>query len=513
MGAMALFFTPSAYAGDIEGGAAGANSAGRSCLAGENVIEASSLSDEDYQSLTQPYHGSQGQTQVVSDMLFISYRPGTTLEQKEDLCERWGFVFYVEDPETNWALVSYGLDMTVQDAVAQMLEEPIVADVEPNYLMELALVPNDPYMQIKPVPWQFQYYWYKVRALDAWERTTGYYGTPSIIMDVGFDRPVDAYGHRRAHHEDFADYYMAKFGGGGVSCVTWKKKKVWGGYKWYVDCRFGPDYGDWRCPNFRPDCWPWPEGIYQHGTAVTGIFSADTNNGKGIAGGTWHATIIEVRLSPVNLAGGIDTGSVWLSLLQIRANYGDFINTVNMSFAGTDSTISQALRDALDYLQNARYAVVVAAAGNQATDQPRYPAAHPFVLSVGALTPKAPYHDPSTNDCRASFSNYGSWVRSSAYGTDLVTTDVAYPCSDLTTCEAKSHPYALFAGTSGAAPMVAALSHLVKYHLNSWTNPERVKRAIVNTSRPYPGSTDCPVPPPLPRGRIDYNDALLYDGP
>ena len=74
--------------------------------------------------------------------------------------------------------------------------------------------------------------------------------------------------------------------------------------------------------------------------------------------------------------------------------------------------------------------LIVAAAGNEATTRPHYPAAFSSVLSVGALdgtkdSDLSPWSSPSKTAPVADFSNRGSTVDAHALGVSLPTTTVS----------------------------------------------------------------------------------------
>ena len=77
---------------------------------------------------------------------------------------------------------------------------------------------------------------------------------------------------------------------------------------------------------------------------------------------------------------------------------------------------SQLVSDAVEYA-TAHGALVIAAAGNENTNQPMYPGAYEGVIAVAAT---------NTTDTRASFSNFGSWVDISAPGVGIYSTMPTY---------------------------------------------------------------------------------------
>ena len=136
--------------------------------------------------------------------------------------------------------------------------------------------------------------------------------------------------------------------------------------------------------------------------------------------------------------------SIALELLQTTAP------VVNLSLGGyTDDDLAPpALEAVLEHLWPER--VVVAAAGNNASPRPFWPAAFKHVVAVGALDTRDPQ-----NILVADFSNYGSWVDVWAPGVDLASTYVQghWLTSDE---DVTFDQWAAWSGTSFAAPLVAA---------------------------------------------------------
>jgi subtilisin family serine protease len=91
-------------------------------------------------------------------------------------------------------------------------------------------------------------------------------------------------------------------------------------------------------------------------------------------------------------------------------------------------------------------ALLVAAAGNNGSTRPAFPAALPGVVAVGALGGSG----------RAPFSNYGSWVDACAPAVDVVSTFFTDFDEEVQGSRRCYRGWATWSGTSFAAPKVAA---------------------------------------------------------
>ena len=125
-----------------------------------------------------------------------------------------------------------------------------------------------------------------------------------------------------------------------------------------------------------------------HGTHVTGILGAATDNGLDVAGVTWECPIMPVRALGVGGGSSFDIGEAVRYAAGIANVSGELPDTpatvINMSIATTagsppSSLMGNAIAEAV-----AKGIVVVVAAGNDGSSLPAYPAAFPVSISVAA---------------------------------------------------------------------------------------------------------------------------------
>ncbi|KGT72801.1 peptidase S8, partial [Bradyrhizobium japonicum] len=169
-----------------------------------------------------------------------------------------------------------------------------------------------------------------------------------------------------------------------------------------------------------------------HGTHVSGVIAARTNNKNGVAGMSWNSKLMPVKAIGADGSGtafDIAQGIVWAT------DHGADVINLSVGNYTSSAELKNACRYAFDH-----NVVLVAATGNDNTDQPGYPAAYSEVMGIGAI---------DHNKHRADFSNYGNYVDVVAPGVDIAST---YIYSD----------YAALSGTSMACPHVAALASLIR---------------------------------------------------
>ena len=211
----------------------------------------------------------------------------------------------------------------------------------------------------------------------------------------------------------------------------------------YVDDIIGWDFsdapslnglGDWK----TRDNQPYDET--GHGTQVSGIIAAETDNGIGIAGITPNCRIMTLRAG-FRIGGGsfLQNDDVAAAIVYAADNGADVIN---LSLGDTVNAF--LIRDAIEYAYN-RGCLLIAAAGNSSDPYSLYPAALPNVISVAALD----------RDLQLGGSNFGSSVDIAAPGEDILTTDLI---ADGISGE---EGYGYKSGTSMAAAHVSGVSALL----------------------------------------------------
>jgi subtilisin family serine protease len=173
-----------------------------------------------------------------------------------------------------------------------------------------------------------------------------------------------------------------------------------------------------------------------HGTHVSGIASARTNNAVGVAGtapGSRIAMCKALNAAGVGWQADIDACMGWLK------NQG--VAVISMSLGGGKSSSEQtAVRNIWD---NGNGTLMVAAAGNDGNSTVSYPAGYAEVVSVASTT---------NTDAHSSFSNTNSDVEVAAPGSSIFSTYVIGPL----------HTYATASGTSMATPHAGGVAAMIK---------------------------------------------------
>jgi serine protease len=259
-------------------------------------------------------------------------------------------------------------------AVKQLRRQSGIAEASPNYILQEQRVPNDT---------NYRYQWNHplIKLPQAWDTTVG---DPSVIVaviDSGvlLDHP-DLQGNLIQGYDFIKDITISLDGDGIDSDPTDPGSEL------NRDSPF-------------------------HGTHVAGTVAASTDNNKGVAGVAWLTKIMPLRVTGKGGSGydyDIAQGIRYAAGLpnDSRTLPAQRADIINLSLGGPQ--ISRGFQQLMNKVRAAGV-IVVAAAGNEDSDIPSYPAALDGVVSVSAI---------SINKRRASYSNFGPSIDVAAPGGD-----------------------------------------------------------------------------------------------
>jgi hypothetical protein len=207
-----------------------------------------------------------------------------------------------------------------------------------------------------------------------------------------------------------------------------------------------------------------------HGTLMAGVVRAVARNGFGIAGVAPAAQVIAVPVCTPAGAAASDECRLYDVLRGLDVAWSSGATILNLSLVGPDNPLLERAVTRLERLG----ALVVAAAGNEGTREPRYPAAYASVIGVGAV---------GVDDKIFARGNLGASAEILAPGVEVLST-------------VPGDAFAFGDGTSLAAAHVSgALALLV----SASADPAAARTALFRAAdEARPASADATLPPPLP---------------
>jgi subtilisin family serine protease len=263
-------------------------------------------------------------------------------------------------------------------AIAALRREAGVRSVEIDPPVHAAaVVPDDPW-------WKFESGLSAAGVDQAWATTTGSPGVTIAVLDTGVTPTADLTG------------------------------RVLGGYD-FVNSDSDPSDDD---------------TTNHHGTMVATLAAGRGDDGIGMAGVCWSCLVLPVKV--LDSSGGGSLSTVAQGIVY-AVDHG--AKVVNMSLSGPDD--ADVIDQAVAYA-TAHGVMVLAAAGNDGTTAPAYPAASPGVIAVGGT---------DSTDVIDANSNRGPWV------------DVTAPF-----CNVGGSGSTLFSfcGTSSSTPVVSGVAALMR---------------------------------------------------
>ena len=393
----------------------------------------------------------------------------------------------------------------LQQALDRLSADPSVEYAVPDRRRKPHLVPSDSL---------FAQQWYlqaaqpsAIRASTAWDTTTGSAGTVIAVLDTGVRFNHPDLGHAEQAGKLLAGYDFIA----GESATSFLVANDGDGRD--AD---PSDPGDWvssaDLQNAQFAGCDQSDSSW-HGTRVAGIIGAATNNGIGIAGISWNAWILPVRV--LGKCGGFDSdilaGMRWAAGLSVGGvpDNPHPANIINMSL-GADGPCSQAYQDVITELAG-RGVTVFVSAGNDGTFVDS-PANCSGVMAVTGLRQVG---------SKVGFSSLGLDAGIGAPAGNCINTGVGQPClfSIITTTDQGTTVPAgptytdqinFNVGTSFSAPIVAGAAGLM-HAVNARLPPALVIARLKQSATPFPLTSDSVPAPPVCHVPVSSSDVQLAE--
>ncbi|WP_299425677.1 S8 family peptidase [uncultured Meiothermus sp.] len=366
----------------------------------------------------------------------------------------------------------YKASLDAQGTLAAIADLAARADVEyahPNYRFYPARTPNDPL-------YSRQWHYPAMNLPQAWDIEQGQSNPVTVaVIDTG----------QLLQHPDF------------------DRNRILPGFDMISDPRNARD-GDGRDnnPEDAGDLFSPTQSSY-HGTHVAGTILAQSDNNLGVAGVSWGARLLPVRVLGVQGGDLIDItdGMLWAAGLPVSGvpTNPNPAAIINMSLGGSRPCSQIPLYQEVINRINAQGSIIVAAAGNNAENVANFvPASCSGVITVGATGPSGG---------RAPYSNFGGRIDLMAPGGNVAVNLGGVQAgggvlSPLKSDASGQFNYEFYNGTSMAAPHVAGLIALMKSARPSLTRAEaldilrRTARPLTQTQCQGETSPSRPTPPP-----------------
>jgi subtilisin family serine protease len=389
--------------------------------------------------------------ETVSNQLIVGFKSGVSSDEQARVLGRAGGKRRRALDRIRASSINPKGGVSLSRLRSLLEKEPTVRYVEPDFVMRASKVPNDPQYGLQyalgppgtgsisaPPAWDVKYSCTKVAVLDTGAQTDH----PDLVDNLYVNSADKPNNNKDDDGNGWVDDNI------GINLVAGK--------------------GDGDDDN-------------GHGTHVSGIVAARSNNAIGVSGTCWKGSIVPIKFMDSRGKGSTSDAANGIEYAVKRG-----IKIINCSFGA--SSKSSALEDAINYAQD-KGVLIVAAAGNDGVNidkTPTYPASYTNsnIIAVAAST---------ASDTLASFSNYGP---------DSV--DVAAPGENVRSTYLGS-TYTNLDGTSMATPYVTGSAALLKAANSAATYTDL--RTALRKKVDKPSALDGKV---VYDGRLNLQKALDY---
>ncbi len=333
---------------------------------------------------------------------------------------------------------TYELQFYAYDKVDELIREleksPQIEYAEKLPLYRISVTPNDPLFNDNLL-----YHLQKIEAEGAWDITTGDSNIVVAVIDnaMDIDHPdlqANIYKNPKEIPNDNAD----------------------NDFNGLIDDYQGYDFGD-NDNDPRPDFTSSGNlDLKSHGTHVSGLASATTNNGLGLASIGFNLKIMPLKATSSFVPSGAEL-SIENPFECIAYAVEQQADVINMSYGSYSSSITE--RNLLNFAYD-QGTILVGAAGNDGVAIPFYPCAYDPVICVAAT---------NQSDRKTGFSNFYPQV------------DISAPGASILSAVIYGNGYDQFDGTSMSSPIVAGACGLLRSIYPNLT-PDQVKNCLTESA-------------------------------
>lgn len=309
----------------------------------------------------------------VQDEIIVKYDNSTITSASNSVKEVQGLNIAKKMNRGNGELVKFKIPKgkTVEEMMEYFSQQPGIEYAEPNYYVYAQAIPNDEQYEDNNGIIQWGSIASNLEA--AWDEQKFSNSITVAVLDSGIIKV----------HEDIDNDNLVK-GANFVGPEDNDDPRNYIGNKDFEDKTTDEEEGS-------------------HGTHVSGIIGASTNNSIGVAGVSWG-----VNIMPVKVLGNGGEGDLFDLLEGIYYSVDEEADILNLSLEVPSENDIKSLEEAIKYAYNENR-IIVASAGNDGVNSISYPANYQETIAVGSV---------NINNRVTNYSNYGSRLDLVAPGGD-----------------------------------------------------------------------------------------------